>query len=110
MELVEPSMWPEYPILSFEYVCEKIGDAAIYFKGLGETEAIWLRPCNVGEFDAQASAALVYLVPRDTSNTQAWALAGLSHVGAENAFEPVEGVEGTYDLFALWPLTFSVED
>ncbi len=110
MELVEPSMWPEDPILSFEYVCEKIGDAARYFKGLGETEAIWLRPCDVGEFDAQSNEALVYLVPRDTSHTQAWALAGFSHVGEENTGEPVEGLEGTYDLSILWPPHFSVED
>jgi len=111
MYLVEQSglIIPEEIPWTFENVCKYLGGAASYFYGLGEVEAIWLRPCSLGEFDEQANAALVYHVPRDTTHTEAWALSGFSHVGQDNASEPVEGLDGTYDLSFLWSQQLTVE-
>lgn len=111
MFLAEPQHSP-YPLrdLTFESVCEYFGPAASYYYGLGEAEAVWLRPCSDGEFDEEAPIDLVYFVPHDTTHTEAWALSGISLVGAGNTDEPVEGLMGGYDVVTLWPQVFEVDE
>ena len=104
MQLYPPDPFDELLDGTFGAVCDHLGPAVSYLYETGVHEAVWLRPCNHGEFDELAGLSLHYLEPADTTNTKAWALAGLSAVEAGDTVEPVEGLDGAYQVIPFWPV------
>ena len=91
----------------FEFFCETIGPAATYFYQTGEHEGLWMVPSVAGALDSAAEAALTYFEPEDSSNVPTWVFTGFAVAGLENKFEPLEGLEGGYEMVSLWPTLYT---
>jgi len=100
---LDPFIWQEEVTDgTFHDFCELIGPAASYFFHTGLHEAIWLMPGSWGDLAEFEDVEFNYFAPADTSNVEVWMFYGFSVAAADNKDEPIEGLEGTYEIVPLW--------
>lgn len=90
---------------TFEFFCDKIGPAAVYFYHTGPHEGVWLRPGKPGDLDEYAE--FNYFEPSNNSNVDVWMFYGFSVAEEFNKAEPIDGLEGEYRVVPLWPWIFT---
>ncbi len=90
---------------TFDFFCEKIGPAAVYFYHTGPHEGVWLRPGQPGALDEYAE--FNYFEPADSSNVDVWMFYGFSVAEEYNKAEPTAGLEGPYRVVPLWPWIYT---
>jgi len=108
---LEPFIWQEeITDGTFHDFCELLGPAATYFFHTGPHEAIWLLPGRDGDLDLFEEVPFDYWAPVDTSNVEVWMFYGFLMADETNKNEPIDGLEGGYQVVPFWPWYFEKEE
>lgn len=95
---------------TFGFFCEAIGPAFEYFHHTGPAEGVWLRPGSPGDLLEYEKAEFNYFEPADTSNVEVWMFFGFSVASDKNKAEPLQGLEGNYEILPLWDWVIAREE